>query len=126
MGNVCGKTEIPTDERSALPSHSIPSIVTQKAIPKKAVSGASRTFQYGPGNTVGSTVTGGDLKDAKQKAAEAAEARAAASSQLQKGKLASQLHKQKKQSRAAVLDDMSREVLKVRALDENREAQKYK
>lgn len=125
MGNVCGKTDISTEERSAQPTQSIPSIVTRSATPKKAVSGASRALKYGPGNTVGSNATGGDWKDAKQKAAEAAEARAAASSQLQKGKLASQLHKQKKQSRAAVLDGMSREMLKVRALDENREAQRY-
>lgn len=73
MGNVCGKTDISTEERSAQPSHSIPSIITRKDIPKNSVSGTSRSLQYGTGTKAGAPVTGGDWKDAKQKAAEAAE-----------------------------------------------------
>ncbi|KAL6904458.1 hypothetical protein GGI43DRAFT_321404 [Trichoderma evansii] len=116
MGNICGKTESePSQPGRPLGSAPPPGPKTSR-VPQK-VGGPPRTL--GGAGSSGSDVGGantGDPSDARRKAAEAAEARAKASSKG--GKLQSQLNSQKKQNRSSTLAEASKQERLIRAADQ--------
>ncbi|KAI6250425.1 hypothetical protein HI914_01828 [Erysiphe necator] len=112
MGSLCSKGASSTDGNGHMPNRRV----------TNATYDPPRTL--GSGSNISTTMSG-DPQEAKRKAAEAAEARAAAAKQQQRGKLATNLQQQKKQSRAAILDSLSKDEQRARALDESLETQKY-
>lgn len=125
MGNICGKTESePSQPGRALGSAPPPGPKTSRVPPK--VGGPPRTLG-GAGSDAGSG-TGGvnnssDPSDARRKAAEAAEARAKASSKG--GKLQSQLNAQKKKNLSSTLAEASNQELRARDADEAANARNW-
>ncbi|KAL6869250.1 hypothetical protein ACO1O0_000574 [Amphichorda felina] len=124
MGNICGKVEADPFSSPGRTVGSAPPTGPQSApVPKRATVG-------GPGRTLGGSGTGGQgakgaaaagggvaLPDeARRRAAEAAEARAASSKPA--GKLQSQLTAQKKQTRSDTLKDASRQELQHREAED--------
>ncbi|PNP41449.1 hypothetical protein TGAM01_v207258 [Trichoderma gamsii] len=122
MGNICGKTESePSQPGRPLGSAPPPGPKTSRVPPK--VGGPPRTLG-GAGSDVGSGVSNSsDPSDARRKAAEAAEARAKASSKG--GKLQSQLNAQKKQNRNSTLAEASNQELRARDADEAANARNW-
>ncbi|KAM0522278.1 hypothetical protein ACHAPE_001866 [Trichoderma viride] len=122
MGNICGKTESePSQPGRPLGSAPPPGPKTSRVPPK--VGGPPRTLG-GAGSDVGSAVSNsGDPSDARRKAAEAAEARAKASSKG--GKLQSQLNAQKKKNLSSTLADASNQELRARDADEAANARNW-
>jgi len=120
MGNLCGKesTDPFSQPGRTLSSVPAPNANPISSLPKK-VGGPPRTL--GSGSTTGG---GGAAEDARRKAAEAAEARANAANKP-KGKLASQLAEQKKQTRSDTLDSASRDERRLRDADAGQEARAY-
>ncbi|PBP18635.1 hypothetical protein BUE80_DR010534 [Diplocarpon rosae] len=125
MGNLCGK-ESPSDP-FAQPGRTLDAPTQDlenrtSALPKKVVVG-------GPPRTLGSTPSPNQSQsqtqvEARRKAAEAAEARANAASKP-KGKLASQLQEQKKQTRSETLNGLSREERRLRDADAGADVRAY-
>ncbi|OAA49248.1 hypothetical protein NOR_01171 [Metarhizium rileyi] len=106
MGNICGKEEPDASPPGRLLG-SAPPTQHKSTIPKR-VGGPARTLggsSSGPGEAAAPTA---DVGDARRKAAQAAEARAKASSKPG-GKLQSQLSAQKRQSRTETLKQASAE-----------------
>lgn len=125
MGNLCGK-ESSLDPFSqpgrTLSSAPPPSNTKTSSVPKK-VGGPPRALGSSPVNP--STGGGSSAQeDARRKAAAAAEARANAASKP-KGKLASQLEQQKKQTRSDTLDALSKDERRARDADAGAEARAY-
>ncbi|KAM0486865.1 hypothetical protein ACHAPX_000129 [Trichoderma viride] len=122
MGNICGKTESePSQPGRPLGSAPPPGPKTSRVPPK--VGGPPRTLG-GAGSDVGSAVSNSsDPSDARKKAAEAAEARAKASSKG--GKLQSQLNAQKKKNLSSTLAEASNQELRARDADEAANARNW-
>ncbi|KAK9439114.1 hypothetical protein VB005_07265 [Metarhizium brunneum] len=119
MGNICGKEEPDTSPPGRVLG-SAPAAQRKSTVPRK-VGGPPRTLGTGPGTGIGpgeATTSPGDAGDARRKAAEAAEARAKASSKPG-GKLQSQLSAQKRQSRADTLKQASAEEQRRREIANN-------
>ncbi|PSS20240.1 hypothetical protein M430DRAFT_231023 [Amorphotheca resinae ATCC 22711] len=124
MGNICGKPKLAAPDPSA--QHDRPSIPSTapprntrptSSVPKKV---------GGPPRTLGSSSAAPpqSAEDARRKAAEAAEARARAA-KAPKGKLASQLQEQKKQTRIDTLGAASRDERRMRDADAAAEARAF-
>ncbi|OAQ72644.1 hypothetical protein VFPPC_12817 [Pochonia chlamydosporia 170] len=112
MGNICGKEEQdPSPPGRVLGS--APPAKRKSTIPPKV---------GGPARTLGGETTT-DVGDARRKAAEAAEARAKASSKG--GKLQTQLSAQKRQSRSDTLKQASADEQRRREIANNNEATSY-
>lgn len=124
MGNICGKTESePSQPGRPLGSAPPPGPKTSR-VPQK-VGGPPRTLggAAGSGGSDAGGTNSGDPSDARRKAAEAAEARAKASSKG--GKLQSQLNAQKKQNRSSTLAEASNQELRARDADEAAQARNW-
>ncbi|KAK1249132.1 hypothetical protein MKX07_002648 [Trichoderma sp. CBMAI-0711] len=117
MGNICGKTESEPDARAGRPLGSAPPSGPKTAPVPKKVGGPPRTLGSGGGDS------SSDPGDARRKAAEAAEARAKASSKG--GKLQSQLNAQKKQNRSSALAEASNQELLAREADAAAQARNW-
>ncbi|PHH61291.1 hypothetical protein CDD81_521 [Ophiocordyceps australis] len=110
MGNLCGKQ----DAEPTSPGRVLGSAPPRASQPKRAPVPAS---VGGPPRTLGSQGAATSSGDARQRAAEAAEARAKAASS-KGGKLQSQLDAQKRQSRNNVLKQASAEQQRARDADD--------
>lgn len=120
MGNLCGKESTPDPfarPGRTLSSAPIPSNSSSVPDPKTV----GDTFRSRESRA---PTPEGDLDDARRKAAEAAEARAKSSSKV-KGKLASTLYEQKKQTQTSALENLSRDERRAREVDEMARAQAY-
>lgn len=118
MGNCCGKAE---SESFAQPGRTLGS-----APPPQPASAPLPNKVGGPPRTLGGSSTAAQTTqdDARMKAAEAAEARAKASSKPG-GKLASQLSAQKKQTRNDTLKEASEQQLRARESDQVAETRNW-
>ncbi|EGU87310.1 hypothetical protein FOQG_07295 [Fusarium oxysporum f. sp. raphani 54005] len=119
MGNICGKTEPEAFSQPGRVLGSAPAPAAGTAPVPKKVGGPPRTLGSGP-----AAEASGETDDARRKAAEAAEARAKASSKPG-GKLQTQLAAQKKQTRSETLKDASQEQLRAREADQAAEARNW-
>ncbi|KAF4123364.1 hypothetical protein GMORB2_6065 [Geosmithia morbida] len=121
MGNICGKTESDNFSSPGRIVGSAPPAGPKSApVPKKAVVG-------GPGRTLGADRGSSSAESpdqARQRAAEAAEARAAASNKSG-GKLQSQLSAQKRQNRNDTLKEASRNEIQAREAEEAANVRNY-
>ncbi|CCU76768.1 unnamed protein product [Blumeria hordei] len=120
MGNLCGKRSL--DDPFGQPGRTIKSTPLHssvKTIPIPKIVGE-------PARKLGSKshTEGEDQGDARQKAAEAAEARAKLAN-APKHKLAGKLQEQKKMTRSDLLEDLSQSELKARAVEEQARVMAY-
>ncbi|KAL5087267.1 hypothetical protein Trisim1_008005 [Trichoderma cf. simile WF8] len=119
MGNICGKTEPEPDAQAGRRLGSAPPPGPKTARVPQKVGGPPRTL----GGAAGDESGGGDPADARRRAAEAAEARAKASSKG--GKLQSQLNAQKKKNLSSTLAEASNQELRAREADEAAQARNW-
>ncbi|KAL7960898.1 hypothetical protein V8C34DRAFT_275065 [Trichoderma compactum] len=117
MGNICGKTEPEPDAQAGRRLGSAPPPGPKTSRVPQKVGGPPRTLG-GAGDE-----SGGDPADARRRAAEAAEARAKASSKG--GKLQSQLNAQKKKNLSSTLAEASNQELRAREADEAAQARNW-
>ncbi|KAG6008980.1 hypothetical protein E4U21_003532 [Claviceps maximensis] len=125
MGNICGKED---------PDPQPPNRILGSAPPSQRIASVPRaSYKHkvgGPPRTLGTTVEADSLSpadaaaDARRKAALAAEARAKAASKPG-GKLQSQLHAQKRQSRNETLRTMGEEERRTREIAQSEDTRVY-
>ncbi|KAI1263100.1 hypothetical protein F5Y18DRAFT_429572 [Xylariaceae sp. FL1019] len=121
MGNICGKSESEAFSQpgrvlgSAPPQPERASIPAKVGGPPRTLRGSNATPQANAGDSSGDA-------DARRRAAEAAEARAQATSSKYSGPLGSKLAAQKKQTRNDTLQEISNEERRQRDADEAAQA----
>ncbi|KAG9249843.1 uncharacterized protein F5Z01DRAFT_640815 [Emericellopsis atlantica] len=128
MGNICGKEK---SDNFTSPGRTVGTAPPQNAAPKASVPKKAAKVT-GPGRTLGGSVGSGSTpstegqqtpEEARRRAAEAAEARAAGASRG--GKLQAQLDAQKKQSRTDALKEASKQELARREADDATQAKNW-
>ncbi|KAI0164795.1 hypothetical protein GGR57DRAFT_450585 [Xylariaceae sp. FL1272] len=126
MGNICGKAESDAFSQPGRVLGSAPPQPERASVPAK-VGGPPRTLGGSSSSTTpqahASSSTGDT--DARRRAAEAAEARAQATSSKYTGPLGSKLAAQKKQTRNDTLQEMSNEERRQRDADEATQARAH-
>ncbi|KAI1756712.1 hypothetical protein F4782DRAFT_483794 [Xylaria castorea] len=115
MGNICGKSESEAFSQPGRVLGSAPPQPQRASVPAH-VGGPPRTL--GGGGPPSAQGNSGDTDDARRRAAEAAEARAQATSGRSSGKLGAQLAAQKKQTRNDTLQEISDNERRQRDADE--------
>lgn len=124
MGNICGKQDDPYAQPGRRVGDSSASATnpSKKTVPvPKKVGGPGRTLG---GSTSGDSGSAG-ADEARRRAAEAAEARAAKGSGKPAGKLQTQLNQQKKQNRSETLKEASSQEVRTREADEAARARNW-
>jgi len=124
MGNLCGKESSPdpfAQPVRTLSSAPPASNTKTSSVPRK-VGGPPRTL--GSNSSATTPQSSAQQEDARRKAAEAAEARANAANKP-KGRLASQLQEQKKQTRTDTLETVSKDERRMRDADAGAETRAY-
>ncbi|KAI1382174.1 hypothetical protein F4677DRAFT_17358 [Hypoxylon crocopeplum] len=123
MGNICGKSESENFSQPGRVLGSAPPQPQRSSVPAK-ISNPPRTLGGGPPQTSG-TQNGSDAEEARRRAAEAAEARAKATTSKPAGKLGTQLAAQKKQTRNDTLKELSNNEIRQRDADEAAQARSH-
>ncbi|KAI2467702.1 hypothetical protein F4781DRAFT_299263 [Annulohypoxylon bovei var. microspora] len=123
MGNICGKSDSDNFSQPGRMLGSAPPQPERSSVPAKIV-GPPRTLG-GAGGSPNSPDTSSDAIEARRRAAEAAEARAQATTSKNTGKLASQLAAQKKQTRNDTLKEISNSEIRQRDADEAAQARSH-
>ncbi|KAH8179852.1 hypothetical protein LIA77_01371 [Sarocladium implicatum] len=128
MGNICGKQDDPYAQPGRRVGENTSASSTANSNSKKTVPVPKKVG--GPGRTLGGSTSGDSgsaagADEARRRAAEAAEARAAKGTGKPAGKLQTQLNQQKKQNRNSTLKEASSQEVRNREADEAAKARNW-
>ncbi|KAI1759736.1 hypothetical protein GGR53DRAFT_123034 [Hypoxylon sp. FL1150] len=123
MGNICGKSDSEAFSQPGRVLGSAPPQPQRAAVPP-TISSPPRTLG-GSAAAAQDARNGGNADEARRRAAEAAEARAHASTSKTTGKLGTQLAAQKKQTRNDTLREISNNAIRQRDAEEGAQARSH-
>ncbi|KAI0176274.1 hypothetical protein GGR52DRAFT_353556 [Hypoxylon sp. FL1284] len=123
MGNICGKSDSEAFSQPGRVLGAAPPQPERASVPPK-ISNPPRTVG-GSAQNAQATQAGSSADEARRRAAEAAEARAKATTAKSTGKLGTQLAAQKKQTRNDTLKEISNNAIRQRDADEGAQARSH-